>query len=108
VVIINEGKLMAAGSLEELTASVQEKDGVFIRLREGGKEKVEHFQDIPGVDKVSIRDDGYKIEWTRGNDSRDDITRYIVERNWGLLEMRSLAMDIEELYLRVITGETEQ
>jgi ABC-2 type transport system ATP-binding protein len=108
VVIINEGKLMASGSLEELTASVQEKDGVFIRLREGGKEKVEHFQNIPGVDKVSIRDDGFSIEWTRGKDSRDDITRYIVERNWGLLEMRSLAMDIEELYLRVITGETEQ
>jgi ABC-2 type transport system ATP-binding protein len=108
VVIINEGKLMAAGSLEELTASLQKKDGVFIRLREGGKEKVEHFQNIPGVDKVSIRDDGYNIEWTRGKDSRDDITRYIVERNWGLLEMRSLAMDIEELYIRVITGGTEQ
>ena len=108
VVIINEGKLMASGSLEELTASFKEKDGVFIRLREGGKEKVEHFQNIPGVENVSIRDDGYSIEWTRGQDRRDDITRYIVERNWGLLEMRSLAMDIEELYLRVITGRTEQ
>jgi ABC-2 type transport system ATP-binding protein len=108
VVIINEGRLMAAGSLEELTASVQEKDGVFIRLREGGKEKVEHFQNLPGVDKVTTRDDGYIIEWARGKDSRDDITRYIVDRNWGLQEMRSLAMDIEELYLRVITGETEQ
>lgn len=108
VVIINEGKLMASGSLEELTASLQEKDGVFIRLREGGKEKVEHFQNIPGVDKVAIRDDGYSLEWKRGRDSRDDITRYIVERNWGLLEMRPLAMDIEELYLRVITGRTEQ
>jgi ABC-2 type transport system ATP-binding protein len=108
VVIINEGKLMASGSLEELAASLQDKDGVFIRLREGGKEKVEHFQNIPGVDRVSIRDDGYNIEWTRGKDSRDDITRYIVERNWGLKEMRSLALDIEELYLRVITGRTEQ
>lgn len=108
VVIINEGKLMASGSLEDLTASLQEKDGVFIRLREGGKDKVEHFQNIPGVDKVAIRDDGYSIEWPRGRDSRDDITRYIVERNWGLLEMRPLAMDIEELYLRVITGGTEQ
>ncbi len=108
VVIINEGKLMASGSLEELTASLQEKDGVFLRLREGGKEKVEHFKNIPGVDNVTIRDDGYCIEWTRGKDSRDDITRYIVDRNWGLLEMRSLAMDIEELYLRVITGRTEQ
>jgi ABC-2 type transport system ATP-binding protein len=108
VVIINEGRLMAAGSLDELTASVQEKDGVFIRLREGGKEKVEHFRNLPGVDNVTPRDDGYTIEWARGKDCRDDITRYIVDRNWGLLEMRSLAMDIEELYLRVITGETEQ
>ncbi len=108
VVIINGGKLMAAGSLDELTASLQKKDGIFIRLREGGKEKVEHFQNIPGVDKVAIRDDGYTIEWTPGKDCRDDITRYVVERNWGLAEMRSLAMDIEELYLRVITGRTEQ
>jgi ABC-2 type transport system ATP-binding protein len=108
VVIINEGKLMASGSLEELAASLQDKDGIFIRLREGGKEKVEHFQNIPGVDLVSFRDDGYCIEWTRGKDSRDDITRYIVERNWGLVEMRPLGMDIEELYLRVIAGRTEQ
>ena len=108
VVIINEGKLMASGSLEELAKSLQDKDGIFIRLREGGKEKVEHLQNIPGVDSVSIRDDGYCIEWTRGRDSRDHITRYIVEREWGLVEMRPLGMDIEELYLRVIAGRTEQ
>lgn len=108
LVIINEGKLMASGSLKELSASLQEKDGVFIRLREGGQDKVEHFQNLPGVDRVSIRDDGFRIEWTRGRDIRDDITRYIVEKNWGLAEMRPLAMDIEELYLRVITGGTEQ
>jgi ABC-2 type transport system ATP-binding protein len=108
VVIINEGKLMASGSLEELSTSLQDKEGIFIRLREGGKDKIEHFQNLPGVDRVSIRDDGFRIEWTRGKDIRDDITRYVVERNWGLIEMRPLAMDIEELYLRVITGGTEQ
>ncbi len=108
VVIINEGKLMAAGSLDELTASLQEKDGVFVRLREGGMDKVDHFRNIRGVERVSVRDDGFNIEWTRGKDCRDDITRYIVERNWGLVEMRPLAMDIEELYLRVVSGRTEQ
>lgn len=108
VVIINEGELMASGSLEELSTSLQEKEGIFIRLREGGKDKVEYFQNLPGVDRVSIRDDGFRIEWTRGRDIRDDITRYIVQKDWGLMEMRPLAMDIEELYLRVITGGTEQ
>jgi ABC-2 type transport system ATP-binding protein len=108
VVIINEGRLMASGSLRELTTSLQEKDGIFIRLREGGKDKVAQFQSIPGVDRVAIRDDGFRIEWMRGKDIQDEITRYIVEKNWGLMEMRSLAMDIEELYLRVITGGTVQ
>ena len=108
VVIINEGKLMASGSLEELTASFQEKEGVFIKLRDGDKGKVEHFENISGVDKVSMKDDGYDIEWTKGEDKRDDLTRYIVERGWGLLEMRPLSLNIEDLYLRVITGGTEQ
>lgn len=108
VVIINEGKLMASGSLEELTASFQEKEGVFIKLRDGGKGKAEHFENISGVDKVSMKDDGYDIEWTKGEDKRDDLTRYIVERGWGLLEMRPLSLNIEDLYLRVITGGTEQ
>lgn len=108
VVIINEGKLMASGSLEELTASFQEKEGVFIKLRDGDKGKAEHFENISGVDKVSMKDDGYDIEWTKGEDKRDDLTRYIVERGWGLLEMRPLSLNIEDLYLRVITGGTEQ
>ncbi len=108
VVIINEGKLMASGSLEEIAASLQDKEGIFIRLRDGGKEKVEHFKNIPGVDKVTLQDDGYNIEWERGKDKRDDITRYIVERSWSLIEMRSLAMNIEDLYLKVVSGGRQQ
>jgi len=108
VVIINEGKLMASGSLEEIAASLQDKEGIFIRLRDGGKEKVEHFQNIPGVDKVTLQDDGYNIEWEKGKDKRDDITRYIVERSWSLVEMRSLAMNIEDLYLKVVSGGRQQ
>jgi ABC-2 type transport system ATP-binding protein len=108
VVIINEGKLMASGSLEDIAASLQDKDGVFIRLREGGKDKVEHFRNIPGVDRITLEDDGYNIEWARGKDKRDDITRYIVERDWGLVEMRPLAMNIEDLYLKVVSGGGQQ
>jgi ABC-2 type transport system ATP-binding protein len=108
VVIINEGKLMASGSLEELTASLQDKEGVFIKIRDGGKDKAEHFQNIHGIERVTIQDDGYHIEWKKGEDKRDDITRYIVEKGWGLMEMKSLALSIEDLYLRAITGRVEQ
>ena len=108
VVIINEGKLMASGSLEELTASLQEKEGVHIKLRNGGAEKADHFRNIPGVEKVTVKEGGYRIEWAKGKDKRDDITKYIVERGWGLIEMNSLGLNIEDLYLRVIAGGAKQ
>ena len=102
VVIINEGKLMASSSLEELTASFKEKEGVAVRLKKGGKNVLLLLQKIPGVDKVSSAADEFKIEWTKGKDVRDEITKLIVEKELGLIEMRPLAMNIEDLYLKVV------
>ena len=108
VIIINEGRIMASGSLEELTASFKEKEGVIIRLRRGEKEISSLLKDIPGVDKVSRKDDEFTIEWTKEKDLRDEITKLIVDKELGLMEMRPLAMSIEDLYLKVISGGVEQ
>ena len=95
---------MASDSLEELTASFKEKEGVIIRLRKGEKETSPLLKNIPGVDKVSRKEDEFTIEWTKGKDLKDQITKLIVDRELGLIEMRPLAMNIEELYLKVISG----
>jgi ABC-2 type transport system ATP-binding protein len=108
VVIINEGQLMASGSLEDLTASYKKEDGVFVSIREGESEIASSFEKIPGVTRVERENDGFKIEWAKTEDIRDDIVRLIVDNGWGLIEMRPLGMNIEELYLKVITGGTEQ
>jgi len=108
VVIINEGLLMASGSLEELTASFSQDEGIFLRLKKGGEETSLLLKSIPGVDRVAREDDGFTLEWARGKDIRDDITKFIVEKDLGLVEMRPLAMNIEDLYLRVISGGVEQ
>ena len=104
VVIINEGRLMASGSLEDLTASFSRTDGVFLRLRDGGEEAASLFRALPGVGSALVADDGVRIEWERGRDCRDDIARLAVDKGLGLLEMRSLAMNIEDLYLKIVTG----
>ena len=108
VVIINEGNLMASGSLEDLTASFKEKEGVTIKLRKGEKETLSLLQKIQGVDKVSRQDDEFKIEWSKGKDLSDKITKLVVDKELGLIEMRPLAMSIEDLYLKVISGGAEQ
>jgi ABC-2 type transport system ATP-binding protein len=108
VVIISDGQLKASGSLEELTSSLAEKDGVVIRLKKTDGELMSLFQTIPGVENAAWQDDGLRIEWGTDKDIRDVITRYVVEKDLGLIEMKSLGMNIEDLYLKVISGGTEQ
>ena len=107
-VIINEGNLMASGSLADLTASFKEKEGVVIKLRQHGKEIASLLGKIPGVARISQENDEFTIEWGKGKDLRDEITRLIVDKELGLIEMRPLAMNIEELYLKIISGGVAQ
>jgi ABC-2 type transport system ATP-binding protein len=112
VVIINEGRLMASGSLEDLTASYSRRNGVLLRLRDGGEAAAALFRALPGVASAVIvvaaggddDDDGVRVEWERGRDCRDDIARLAVDKGLGLREMRSLDMDIEDLYLKIVSG----
>ncbi len=104
VVIINEGRLMASGSLQELTASFREKEGLVLRLRQKHEEAVAELGKIRGVAKISRQNGEISIEWGRGNDLHETVARMAVEKGWGLLEMKSLAMDIEALYLRIVSG----
>lgn len=108
VVIINEGRLMASGSLTELSDTFKDREGVYIRLRKWDEESIKLFQSIPGVSEVRPEDNGLRIEWPKEKDLHDHITRLTVEKNLGLLEMKPLTMNIEELYLKIISGGTRQ
>ncbi len=107
VVVINEGRLMACGSLEDLAASVSSADGVLVKLRRAGAEEAALFRGLPGVDKVSAEGSELRVEWRRGRDLRDDVARLALDRGLGLREMRSLA-GIEDLYLQIVSGRAEQ
>jgi ABC-2 type transport system ATP-binding protein len=104
VVIINEGQLMAAGSLEDLTASFRTKDGVVVRFRKAGPEAGEHVRPLTGVHGGAADGDELRVEWAPGRDLRDEVTRLAVEKGLGLQEMRPVAMNLEELYLKVVSG----
>lgn len=104
-VIINEGQLMASGSLEELTASFKDRDGVILKLRRANAEVVAFLKKIPGVELVERKANEYRVEWSKGRaDLRDDIARLVVDKDLGLLELRPAALNIEELYLKIVSG----
>ncbi len=107
VVIINEGRLMACGSLEDLAASFERNDGVILKLRRAGAEEAALLKGIPGVDRVSAEGNELRVEWGRGLNLHDDVARLALDRGLGLREMRSVA-SIEDLYMKIVSGGLEQ
>lgn len=107
VVIINEGRLMASGSLEELSTSYQKKEGVALKVKKIDEAQLE-LNRFLGVEKVSRHNGELIVEWASGKDLREEIARLVIERGYGLIEMRSLAMSLEELYLKIVSGGTPQ
>jgi gliding motility-associated transport system ATP-binding protein len=107
VVIINEGRLKASGSLEDLAASFEKWDGVILKLRRAGAEEAAFLRSVPGVEKVAVEGNELRVEWGRGRDLRDDVARLALDKGLGLREMRSVA-GIEDLYMKIVSGGLEQ
>jgi ABC-2 type transport system ATP-binding protein len=65
---------------------------------------------LPGVTRVTPADrrqttEAFEVESEKGRDLRRDIARTIVNRGWGLLELRPMRMSLEEIFLQVTTEE---
>jgi len=99
---------MASGSLEDLTASYARHEGVVLRLRESGEAAAALFRGLPGIQSSVPSGGEIRIEWPRGADHTDEVVRLCTEKGLGLREMRSVAMNIEDLYLKIVSGGLDQ
>jgi len=106
VVIINEGRVVTAESLEALSSQARTSEKIALRLKSAESGVLDGLRSIPGVNSVSQEDGGtFIIEAELGKDIREDIARMAVEKGWGLLEIRAMAPSLEEIYLDRISRE---
>ena len=106
VVIIHEGRVVATDTLEGLTARLRGAEQLSLRLRRPGPDVARRLEALPGVRRVVPAGDGtYTVESALGQDVREAVARCAVEADWGLLELTSLAMSLEDVFLKLTTEE---
>ena len=112
VVIINEGKVVAEDTPENLTRRLQGNEKIYVEV-EGPAEVIE--KELQSLDIVSsvVREKeinekvAFIVESIPNRDIRKDIAKTIVQKGWGLFEMRPVGMSLEEVFLRLTTKEEE-
>jgi len=68
------------------------------------------LESIPQVVLVRERSNGpesssFAVDCAVGSDVREVIARTIVERGWGLRELRPASVSLEEIFVQLVTAE---
>ncbi|HEX28587.1 TPA: ATP-binding cassette domain-containing protein [Candidatus Poribacteria bacterium] len=123
VIIINEGRI--AGNVwlgdgrvvsvqtgEGAARQVGDRKSIFIEARAPSDLLREKIESIPDVIEVQLQEtpDGtvkLTVDHTPQADIREEISSLITSSGWGLLEMRPVEITLEEIFLRLVSRETE-
>jgi ABC-2 type transport system ATP-binding protein len=110
VVIINKGKVVAVDSPDNLTSRMQGAATVIVQCDGPADEVMGTLQNVGGVTRVARADlngpaASFEVDSEKGVDVRRELAAAVVSRGWGLLELRSMRMSLEDIFLSVITEE---
>jgi ABC-2 type transport system ATP-binding protein len=107
VVIISNGRIVGEGSPESLTAQL--KEGQVLRAQVAGPADAVAtlLRAVPGVLEVtSDAEQGlFTVTAAPSQDVRDPVARAIVDGGYGLRELRSQDMTLEDIFLRLTSQE---
>jgi ABC-2 type transport system ATP-binding protein len=110
VVIINRGTVVAVDTPEALTRRLVGAERVALAVRGPAQEVETRLRGLPGVVSVSPSPTSngvlrFELDVEPGVDIREDVAAAVVRGGWGLQELRSQSLSLEEIFLQLTTSE---
>ena len=114
IIVISRGRIVANERTEDITRTVEKATRFRAKLGGGAQRDIlAALRDLPTVRRVEMlpERDGesyaYLIESKDGADVRAAVFSLAVERGWVLYGMESVAMDLEDVFLRLVERNEE-
>jgi ABC-2 type transport system ATP-binding protein len=114
VVIINKGQVAESDTTANLAKKLSKSNKILVQV-EGPEEAVmKAFKDLDKVKRVSGSAEGqgkgeevqsYVVETAKDADLRPALAALVVKKGWGLRELRYVGMELEDIFLQLVTRE---
>ncbi len=110
VVIIDKGRIVAVDTPQNLRFQLQGAERISLEVQGPVSEITSKLKAMPGVvDVRKIADtDGrhrFQVDGELRKDIRSDLARTIVQNGWGLYELQSSTMSLEDIFLKLTKEE---
>jgi ABC-2 type transport system ATP-binding protein len=112
VMIIDYGRIIAEDTADGLSQRVRGSNETRVRIAGPRAEVLAALRAASGVEDLREEplDDGAVtavVRSARGDELRRELATTVVGRGWGLLEMRSLPMSLEDLFVRLVRDDRD-
>lgn len=108
VVIIHKGQILAQGTPATLRQQLQQGTHLYIHasgVNEATLRKL--FEGIPGIEHIQPQGEGFSIRTRTSKDIRGDISHKVISAGYQLLELRPVAMTLEDIFLDIVGAEQQ-
>jgi len=110
VIIIDHGKIVAVDTPQNLRSQIQGGARVLIEVEGPVADVLTAVKAIPGVATARILTQdatrcSFQVDVDSGKDIRRDLARAVVQAGWGLLELQSENMSLEDIFIKLTTAE---
>jgi ABC-2 type transport system ATP-binding protein len=108
ILIINKGKIVVEDTPENLQSRLTGAERVQLRVRGETADLVQKISQMKGIQTVQGISEGLlEFQFAPGNDLRPEVARLVIQSNSDLLEMRSINLSLEEIFLQLTRDEAE-
>lgn len=111
VLIINKGQIVATDSPSNLTSQLQKNAQVVLEVKGSSRALAPVLEKLDGVQKVTSTDGSEGrliVETDRTRDLRPEIARLVVQQGIDLLELKTVDLSLEEIFMQLVTEEPSQ
>ncbi len=111
IVVINNGKIVADDTADNLSKTLSGDSRLIMRIEGAQSEVKALLEQIPDIEEVTalreVEKSVYEYEITpkAGRDVRREVFKRLAERRFPILLMRGSELSLEEIFLRLTTGE---
>ncbi len=107
VLIIDHGQIVAEGTPQNLRDRLQKGGRLFVRVGRADGDVEALLRKVPTVREVTSAETGFIISADDNVGVRPAIARAVVEAGWDLLELRPLAMTLEDIFLELTASDED-
>jgi ABC-2 type transport system ATP-binding protein len=108
VLIINQGKILAEDTPNNLQAQLAGAERIFVRTSTDDKTLAKLLGQIPEVEEIVHVAGGVEVSGPPGKDIRPLLARAIVEAELDLLELRASKVSLESVFLQLTQEENDR